>query len=359
MFPSSLKKNIIFLSLKKGKPDHDEYNSYRPISNIAFLSKILERAASIQTINYLLKNDLLGKFQSAYRRFHSTETAMSCVTNNILREIDSGNEVVPLMLDLSAAFDTINHVLLLERLQHRYGIGGTVLKWFKCYLHNRQQSLVIKNTFSSSKPLLYDVPKGSVLGPLLFSLYFAPIEDLIVAHGFDLMIYADDTQIYVAINTSIRSLMLTKIELCTRDILSWCTSNNMLACNPSKTEIVHFTSQFKQCDPIPGILINGVNIQPVPIARDLGTILDCHLKLNAHVNNICKTAHYAIRNISRIQKYLSQDDCEKLIHAFVTSRLDSCNSILYGLHEYSLSRLQRIHVLSPKLRNMTILHPSS
>ena len=230
VFPSSLKKSIIFPSLKKGKPDHDEYNSYRPISNIAFLSKILERAASIQTINYLLKNDLLGKFQSAYRRFHSTETAMSCVTNNILREIDSGNEVVPLMLDLSAAFDTIDHVLLLERIQHRYGIGGTVLKWYKSYLHNRQQSVVIKNTFSSSKSLLHGVPQGSVQGPLLFSLYFAPIKDLTVAHGFNLMIYAGDTQIYVTINTSNRSLMLTKIELCTSDILSWCTSD-MLACN--------------------------------------------------------------------------------------------------------------------------------
>ena len=107
--------------------------------------------------------------------------------NNILREIDSGNEVVLVMLDLSAAFDTIDHALLLERLQHRYGIGGTALKWFQSYLHNRQQSAVVKNTLSSSKPLLHGVPQGSVLGPLLFSLYFAPLEDLIVFHGFDSM----------------------------------------------------------------------------------------------------------------------------------------------------------------------------
>ena len=87
----------------------------------------------------------------------------------------------------------------------------------------------------------------------------------------------------------------------------------------------------------------------IPAARDLGTILDSHLKLNAHVNNICKTAHYTIRSISRIQKYLSQKDCEKLIHAFVTSRLDSCNSILYDLPEYSLSKLQRIQNTAARL----------
>ena len=207
------------------------------------------------------------------------------------------------------------------------------------------QSVVVKNTFSSRKPLLYGVQQGSVLVPLLFSLHFVPLEDLIVAHGFHTMIYADDSQLYVAINTSNRSLMLRKLELCTRDILSWCTSN-ILSCSPIKTQIVHFTSQFKQDDPIPGIFINGVII---PAARDPGTILDSHLKLNAHVINICKTAHFAIRSISRIQRYLSQEDCQKPIHAFDTSRLDSCNSILYGLPEYSLSKLQRIQNTAARL----------
>ena len=207
--------------------------------------------------------------------------------NNILREIDSGSEVVLVMLDLSAAFHTIDHALLLHRLQHRYGIGCTALKWFQSYLHSRQQSVVVKYTFSSRKPLLHGVQQGSVLGPLLFFLYFAPLEDLIVAHGFDTMISADDTQLYVAINTSNRSLTLSKLELCTRDILSWCTSN-ILSCNPIKTQIAHFMSQFKQDDPIPGIFINGVIIPAVPATRDLGIILDSHLKLNANVINICK-----------------------------------------------------------------------
>ena len=112
-------------------------------------------------------------------------------------------------------------------------------------------------------------------------------------------------------------------------------------------------SQFKQYDPIPGIFINGVIIPAVQGARYFGTILDSHLKLNAHVNNICKTAHYAIRSISRIQRYLSQEDCQKPIHTFVTSRENSCNSILYGLPEYFLSKLQKIQNTAARLVSKT------
>ena len=127
----------------------------------------------------------------------------------------------------------------------------------------------------------------------------------------------------------------------------------MLSCKPTKNKITHLVSQFKQYDPIPGIFINSIIIPPVPAVHDLGTILDSHLKLNAHVNNICKTVHYAIRSISHIQTYLSEEDCKKLIHAFVTSRLDSCNSILYGVPEYSLSKLQRIQNTAARLVSKT------
>ena len=129
--PSALKKGITFPSLKKTKTDKEEFPNYRPITNTPFLSKSLERVVSTQTTNYLSENDLFAKHQSAYRMFHSTETAMLRVTNDLLREIDSGNEVVLVLLDLSAAFVTIDHTLLLERLEHRYGFGGSVLAWFQ------------------------------------------------------------------------------------------------------------------------------------------------------------------------------------------------------------------------------------
>ena len=211
----------------------------------------------------------------------------------------------------------------------------------------------MRDVASSPKPLEYGVPQGTVLGPLLFSLYFAPLEDVIKAHGINGMMFADDTQLYLSINCiTNRTAILTKLELCVNDILIWCNKNK-LACNPSKTEIVHLSSRFKHCELIPSISINNTLIAPVPTARDLGITVDNHLTLNSHINNICKRGSLAIRNIGRIRKYLNQADCEKLVHSFVTSRLDSCNSILCGLPESQISKLQRIQNTAARLVTKT------
>ena len=211
-----------------------------------FSKKTLERVVATQTINYLIGNHLMAKMQSAYRRFHSTETALLRVFNDILSAIDNKQEVVLVMLDLSAAFYTIDHELLLQRVQHQYGFCGTVLNWFRWYLSNRTQSVRIQEVDSSDKILLYGVPQGSVLGPLLFSLFFAPLEGVILAHGLDAMIYADDTQLYSTIYSSHqRPVALSKLELCINDIMIWCTSNG-LTCKPDKAEIAHFTTRFFQ-----------------------------------------------------------------------------------------------------------------
>ena len=165
--------------IKKRTLDCEEFSNYRPITNIAFLSKTIERAAAAQTLNYLTKNNFLAKFQSAYRQFHSMETALLRVCNDILQAIDKGQEVVLVLLDFSSAFDTIDHKVLLDRLRIRYGFSGTVLDWFGSYLSNRTQSLKIGKDLSSESEVRYGVLQGSVLGPLLFSLFLAPVEDVI------------------------------------------------------------------------------------------------------------------------------------------------------------------------------------
>ncbi|KAK3754550.1 hypothetical protein QZH41_005583 [Actinostola sp. cb2023] len=140
------------------------------------------------------------------------------------------------------------------------------------------------------------------------------------------------------------------IHVCVKDILIWCTANG-LACNSDKTEVVHFTSRHsKYQEQILGIDANDVTIVPKPAARNLGVIVDSHLMMTGHVNNICKAAFFAIRNIGKIRKYLSQDDCERLqIHAFITSKLDSCNSILFGLPNTELDKLQRVQNAAARL----------
>ena len=181
-FPSSLKKGAVQPTLKPTL-DLEQYSSYRPIANIAFLSKTIERLAATQACNYLTDNDLLPKFQSAYRMFHNTETALVRVCNDILMAIDQHCEVVLVLLDLSSAFDSSDHDALLERFHKRYGLSGTVLCRFKSYLSGRTQSVIIKDTESSEVPVTHVVPQGSVLRPILFAHFFAPLEDIIAAHG--------------------------------------------------------------------------------------------------------------------------------------------------------------------------------
>ena len=149
--------------------------------------------------DHLACNDLHVLLQSAYRSCHSRESALMRVHNDIMISLDNGNIVILVLLDLSAAFDTVNHDLLLSRLEKRFGITDTVLNWFKSYFCSRTQFASINQSHSTKRDLLVGVPQGSVLGPLLYLLYNAPISDVIASHQLNYCIYADDTQLYLAL----------------------------------------------------------------------------------------------------------------------------------------------------------------
>ncbi|KAK3708823.1 hypothetical protein QZH41_007175 [Actinostola sp. cb2023] len=188
VYPDLFKKALIRPALKKPNLDPEEFSNYRPVANLSFPSKTLERIVAAQLNDYLEHNNLLPKMQSAYRPRHSTETAILRVFNDIQRSIDNRLEVVLVRLDLSSAFDTLDHEILIDRLQHRYGIDDIALRWFKFYLSGRSQAVMINNITSDVRQLPYGVPQGSVLGPVLFSLYFAPLEEVIHAHGLGFML---------------------------------------------------------------------------------------------------------------------------------------------------------------------------
>ena len=142
-------------------------------------------------------NGLHEKFQSAYKKYHSTETALIRVQNDLLVALDTDGGTVLMLLDLSAAFDTIDHAILLRRL-YALGIRGPALAWFKSYLSDRKQSVNIQGTKSELRDLPYGVPQGSVLGPILFTLYTMPFGDIARKFGLHIHIYADDTQLSIS-----------------------------------------------------------------------------------------------------------------------------------------------------------------
>ena len=174
-FPDALKHAQIIPLIKKPGLDCEILKNYRPVANLKFLAKTVERACTAQIQQYLSANNLYGKMQSAYYRSnHSTETALLCVYNDLLLAADKGHEAILILLDYSAAFDTINHQILLDRFSNKYGFKGSALSWIKSYFTHRSQSVIIKGCESSVHVPEEGVPQGSVLGPLGFTMYSSP-----------------------------------------------------------------------------------------------------------------------------------------------------------------------------------------
>ncbi len=160
------------------------------------MSNILEKVASAQ-LCFLLKNDIYEEFQSGFRPRHSTETALVKITNDLLLASDQDCISLLVLLDLSAAFDTIDHDILIDRLQNYTVIQGQALRWFRSYLSDRYHFVYLNGKAFQLSPVKYGVPQGSVLGPLLFSLYMLPLGNIIRKYGISFHCYADHSTIFL------------------------------------------------------------------------------------------------------------------------------------------------------------------
>ena len=189
IFPSKYKDTIVKPLIKQSTIDKELHGNYRPLSNLCFISKVIERSVLNQLVEHLEGNHLFGEFQSAYRKFHSCETAITKITNDVFLSLDNKECSFILFLDLSSAFDTIDRDILLSLLKDKYGIAGLALKWIESYLTNRNCFVNIDECFSSGFVLFFGVPQGSILGPILFILYISEIENIAKWYGFKIHIY--------------------------------------------------------------------------------------------------------------------------------------------------------------------------
>ena len=248
IMPCGLKHGLIKPLLKKSGMSPTKEN-YRPVSNLSFLGKLIESVVIEQFLNHLSMNHLHDERQSAYKKYHSTETLLTKVHNDIMSSMSKGEITMLVLLDLSAAFDTIDHVILTNRLQYNYGITGTALNWFKSYLSDRTQSVTINGTDSDNVALKYGVPQGSKLGPILFNSYIAPLSNIARRYKIRDQKYADDEQLILSFkpNLPIDCINATKLmEGCIKDIRSF-LHQNKLCNNSDKTEFLLIGTPSQLC----------------------------------------------------------------------------------------------------------------
>lgn len=336
-FPKSEKLACV-IPTYKGKGDSEVLNSYRPISNLSNLSKIIEATVHEQLLIYLKENGLISEAQSAYRENHSTETTICAVMNDLVKIVDESKCGILVMLDLSAAFDTVDHDILLEDLK-ALGIEEGALMWFNSYLKDRLQSVHISSDSSEIKNLKRGVPQGSILGPTLFNIYTTELSNILKSHNVGFKLYADDTQFYFPFENVEKCK--EKIQLIMTDVMGW-MNRKKLKLNEEKTVCMMFGSKdnLKNLVSIEKMKICTMEVPLVDSVRNLGVVIDKNLKMDKQILNTVRLCNYQLKNIAFIRKYLNEDTTKMLVHSHIMSKLDYCNSVYHRLPNNLLMKLQ-------------------
>jgi hypothetical protein len=340
--PSPCKVSIIRPLLKKKGADIDCFDNYRPVSNLPYIAKVIERVISCRLTQHMEVNGLMDPHQSAYRKMHSCETALLSVLNYMQRAIDRKRITVLALYDLTAAFDTVEHKQLLDAIMS-IGLNGMSLNWMTDYMSNRSQSVMIRDTLSSSSRITCGVPQGSVLGPILFCIYMRGIHDLFSNEKMHYMLYADDIQVVIEDEPANLASAMREMQETAEKISTWLTKKR-LKLNAAKTEVMVVGGQkaLKNIEIPERINILGTDIGVSQVVRNLGILIDRSLTMDQQVTKVCSTAFSYLRIIGKVRESLTPQTRMKLVHALVSSRIEFGAALLMGTKKSNIIKLQRI-----------------
>ena len=310
-------------------------NDFRPISILPALSKALETIMKTQISSYLSENNLLCSVQSGFRRYHSTESALLNVTSDVRLNTDLKHISLLLLLDFSKAFDTVNHNLLCSKLKNNFKFSSSAIKLIKSYLCDRRQCVIMNQIISSFLPMPTGVPQGSVLGPLLFTIFINDLPD-IISHCTS-QLFADDVQIYCSGKQKELSQTVEKVNADLQSVAVWAESNGLML-NATKTQAIVINN--KTDTHIPPILLNGTVIEISQTVKNLGVIFDNKLNFKKHAASIVSKIYSTLYRLRKLAPYTPFTIKKRLIKMLCIPHITYCTTVTSQLDALSLRKIE-------------------
>ena len=336
IFPDEWKFSKVILLFKQGQ--RSDLNNYHPISVIPVVAKVFERIIYDQLYDYFTVHKLISSHQSGFRPLHSTVTALLEATDSWAYNIDQGNVNAVVFLDLKKAFDTVDHEILLSKL-NKYGVQGTSYEWFKSYLDCRKQRCFVNGSLSGDHFLTCGIPQGTILGPLLFLIYINDLPNCLL-NSVPRM-YADDTHLTFASNNILNINTVLNEDLAR--VEKWLIANK-LTLNASKTEVMLIGSRQRLStfhNPL-SLIVDGAPISQVSSTKSLGVHIDQNLSWNVHVEKLCKKIASGVGALKRARSFVPYETLRSVYMSLVQPHFDYWDSVWGNCTKALANKLQKL-----------------
>ena len=345
-----VKSSVLDPLLKKAGLDSEIRKNFRPVNNLVFFSKLIERVVKIQLDQHMAVNALHIDSFFGYKTHHNTETMMVGLVDEALMGFDNDQCTIIIFLDLSAAFDTIDIDKMISILEDEIGITDIALQWFRSFLSGRTQRVKIGTTYSSVLEVIFGAPQGSVLGPKLFNIYIRSQPGVFRKCRFVTSSFADDLNGRRTFSLTFQyNTLKNDIAKCMDEITHWMNGQH-LKINPDKTEILLlYPKNLKERIKIKGTFINEQCIRFSNDVKNVGVWLDENLSFDKHINKIVAYSYKLLKDIGRIRNIISRKHTETLVHSVISSRLDNSNSLFFNMKKSNIYKLQKVQNAAARL----------